>query len=169
MKVPLPASALQVACGDNHTVVLLTDHQVYTFGKFQEGQLGRRKEDGDDNNWHMIPRSVSGFDGRCKATWVGAQANQTFIAVDESLVSETSLSRCTVFSNGHVFGEGVRREGVRVRVCVPPLVRVHLVRGDRVGNVDVMCEEGGYGYGCIDCIVYDISWCSLWERFGESL
>ncbi len=107
VKVPLPVSALQVACGENHTVILLSDQQVYTFGKFQEGQLGRSKEDGDGNDWHMIPRSVSGLDGRCKATWVGAQGNRTFIAVDEFLVSETSLRHCKVFSNNQTLGEGV--------------------------------------------------------------
>ena len=35
MKVPLPGPAQQVSCGDNHTVVLLSDGDVYTFGKHQ--------------------------------------------------------------------------------------------------------------------------------------
>ena len=106
VKVLLPDSAVQVACGDNHTVVLLHTGQVYTFGKHQEGQLGRTKEAKDDETWHMVPRPIVGLgDDRCKATWIGAKGNQTFIAVDESLVSETSLSQCKVFANSQALGE----------------------------------------------------------------
>lgn len=96
---------MQVACGDNHTVVLLETGQVYTFGKYQEGQLGRSKGVGDDETWHMVPRSVNNVGGVCKATWVGAKGNQTFIAIDEMLISELSLSRCKVFANSHAVGK----------------------------------------------------------------
>ena len=105
MKVPLPAGATQVACGDNHTAVLLETGQVFTFGKHQEGQLGRSKMEGDDDTWHMVPRCASSVGGgSCKATWVGAQGNQTFIAMDEMLISADSLSRCKVFANSQVLG-----------------------------------------------------------------
>ena len=104
MKVPLPDTATQVACGNNHTIVLLNNGQVYSFGKYHEGQLGRTKEDGDDETWHMIPRLVTSFGDQCKATWVGAQGNQTFIAVNELLLLETTLNRCKVFANSQVLG-----------------------------------------------------------------
>ena len=104
--VPLPEPATQIACGDNHTVVLLQSGQIYTFGKHQEGQLGRQKQDEDDNDtWHMVPGPVAGFGDHRKAMWVGARGNQTFIAVDESLVSETWISGCKVFSNSQMIGK----------------------------------------------------------------
>ena len=105
VKVSLPESAVQVACGDNHTVVLLADGQVFAFGKCQEGQLGHCMRAKDTINWHMAPRPVPGFDESCRATWIGAQGNQTFIAVDEMLVSENSLSQYQVFSNTQMLGE----------------------------------------------------------------
>ena len=102
VKVELPCAATQVACGDNHTVVLLQSGEVYTFGKHQEGQLGRRrKEGGDAETWHMVPARVDsiGGGGSCKVTWIGAKGNQTFFAVDEMLISKESLSRCKVFTS----------------------------------------------------------------------
>lgn len=105
VKVPLPDAATQVACGDNHTVVLLETGHVHTFGKHQEGQLGRNKEEGDENTWHMVPRRVTNIGGVSKATWVGAKGNQTFIAVDEMLISELSLSHCKVFASSQAVGK----------------------------------------------------------------
>ena len=104
VKVSLPEPATQIACGDNHTVVLLQSGQIYTFGKHQEGQLGRQKQEEDDDTWHMVPRPVSGFGDHRKAMWIGARGNQTFIAVDESLVSETWIGSCRVFSNSQMIG-----------------------------------------------------------------
>lgn len=60
VKVPLPGQATQVACGDNHTVVLLASGQVITFGKHQEGQLGRNKEEEDGEDWYAVPRQITG-------------------------------------------------------------------------------------------------------------
>lgn len=104
VKVPLPEPASQIACGDNHTVVLLHSGQIYTFGKHQEGQLGRQKQEDDDDTWNMVPQPVAGFGDHRKAMWIGARGNQTFIAVDESLVSETWISSCKVFSNSEMIG-----------------------------------------------------------------
>ena len=104
MKVPLPGPAMQIACGDNHTVILLQGGVVFTFGKHQEGQLGRKKEEGDDEAWHMVPRPVVHLGEECKVTWVGARGNQTFIALDESLISDSSLSKCCVFANSETIG-----------------------------------------------------------------
>ena len=53
----------------------------------------------------MTPQPVPMLGEGCKATWVGASGNQTFIAVDESLVSETTLSACKVFASPQAIGE----------------------------------------------------------------
>ncbi len=102
--VPLPGPATQIACGDNHTVILTLSGEVFTFGKHQEGQLGRKKEEGDDDAWHMTPRPVALLGDECKVAWVGARGNQTFISVDESLVSEVALSKCRVFASSQSIG-----------------------------------------------------------------
>ena len=94
-----------MACGDNHTVVLLQSGEVFSFGKYQEGQLGRKKEEGDDDSWHMTPRPVLSLSEGSKAMWVGACGNQTFIAVDESLVSESSISQCKIFAGSQTLGK----------------------------------------------------------------
>lgn len=104
MKVSLPGPASQIACGDNHTVVLMQTGEVFTFGKHQEGQLGRKKEEGDNDTWHCTPRSIAHLEDQYKVTWVGARGNQTFISVDESLVSEQALSKCRVFANSQAIG-----------------------------------------------------------------
>ena len=85
--------------------MLLQSGEVFTFGRHQEGQLGRKKGKGDDETWHMTPQPVPMLGEGCKATWVGASGNQTFIAVDESLVSETTLSACKVFASPQAIGE----------------------------------------------------------------
>ena len=37
-KVDLPGSAAQIACGDNHTVILLASGEIYTFGNHKVTQ-----------------------------------------------------------------------------------------------------------------------------------
>ncbi len=76
VKVPLSEPATQVACGDNHTVILLASGQVITFGKHQEGQLGRNKESDDDESWYMVPRQTTGRFGHTvydHCTWYTVQ------------------------------------------------------------------------------------------------
>jgi len=72
----------------------------------QEGQLGRSKRDGDDL-WHAKPgamASVGDASGLRKASWISARINQTFVSVHESLLSESSVSRCSIFANSEVIG-----------------------------------------------------------------
>ncbi|XP_019862398.1 PREDICTED: E3 ubiquitin-protein ligase MYCBP2-like, partial [Amphimedon queenslandica] len=101
VKVPLPGPAQQVSCGDNHTVVLLANGDVYTFGKHQEGQLGRPPS--DDKEWHMVPGCVTLSDSY-KSKWISASNNQTFISVDESLVSDDLLNKTVVFGHTDCIG-----------------------------------------------------------------
>jgi alpha-tubulin suppressor-like RCC1 family protein len=44
-------SGFQIACGRNHTVVVLADGRVASFGANKEGQLGRVTPDDPDNNY----------------------------------------------------------------------------------------------------------------------
>ena len=104
VKVPLPGPAQQIACGDNHTVVLLSSGEVYTFGKHQEGQLGRQPEGLDDASWNLVPGLMKIPGEASRAKWISASGNQTFVAVDESLISANSLPRCRVFANSQCIG-----------------------------------------------------------------
>ncbi|KAL5460457.1 hypothetical protein EMCRGX_G033908 [Ephydatia muelleri] len=106
VKVSLPAPATQVTCGDNHTVVLLQTGKVYTFGKYQEGQLGRQRRQDEGDNWHMSPGEVP-LRESWKSVSIAARSNQTFINVDESLVTEGLINKCKVFANSRNIGIAV--------------------------------------------------------------
>ena len=85
---------------------------MYTFGKHGECQLGRSPEGeggaGKDKGvWHMTPCPIPSLGGGCKVVWVGARGNQTFVAVNESLVSDQNLGKCSVFADTHTIGEGL--------------------------------------------------------------
>ena len=53
----------------------------------------------------MIPGLVKLPGDACTAKWVAASGNQTFIGVDESLVSESTLPKCRVFANRDCIGK----------------------------------------------------------------
>ena len=91
---------------------------MYTFGKHAEGQLGRSssaddsgegavKEDNSKENetWCLSPGPIPSLGDGCKVVWVGARGNQTFVAVNESLVSDQNLGKCRVFADSHTIGE----------------------------------------------------------------
>jgi len=48
--------------------------------------------------------SVGDASGLRKASWISARINQTFVSVHESLLSETSVSRCSIFANSEIIG-----------------------------------------------------------------
>ena len=104
VKVPLPGPAQQIACGESHTAVLLSTGEVYTFGKHQEGQLGRQPVGLDNDSWFTVPGLMEIPSEGCRAKWITASGNQTFVAIDESLIAEKSLSRCRVFANSQCIG-----------------------------------------------------------------
>ena len=94
---------------------IVTTGEVYTFGKHGEGQLGRSPEreggapglkgDKEKEVWHMTPGPIPSLGDGCKVVWVGARGNQTFVAVNESLVSDQNLGKCCVFADTHTIGE----------------------------------------------------------------
>ena len=85
--------------------------EVFTFGKHGEGQLGRTAEreggagKGAKETWHMTPGPIPNLADGCKVVWVGARGNQTFVAVNESLVSDQNLGKCRVFADTHTIGK----------------------------------------------------------------
>ena len=86
--------------------IILYYRETFTFSlSFQEGQLGREADDADDNSWNMIPGPISLPGDSCQAKWVSASGNQTFIAVDESLISENTLTKCQIFAHPECFGK----------------------------------------------------------------
>ena len=112
-----------------------------TFGKHQEGQLGRNKE-GKDDSWHMVPKPITGkscdiidvyiiitcnftlgLSESRKAKWVGARGNQTFVVVDELLVPEGAISQYKTFATSQVIGKyciqytASHSSGVRIDSC----------------------------------------------------
>ena len=54
----------------------------------------------------MTPGPIPSLGNGCKVVWVGARGNQTFVAVNESLVSDQNLGKCSVFADTHTIGEG---------------------------------------------------------------
>ena len=82
------------------------------FGKHGEGQLGRSAE-GEGGGagkgqeaeaWHLSPGLIPSLRDSCKVVWIGARSNQTFVAVNESLVSNHNLRKCGVFADKKSIG-----------------------------------------------------------------
>ena len=55
----------------------------------------------------MTPGRVMLASDSYKAKWISASANQTFIAVDESLISEELLPKCQIFGQSDCIGKGI--------------------------------------------------------------
>uniref|UniRef100_A0A8C9U137 RCR-type E3 ubiquitin transferase n=1 Tax=Scleropages formosus TaxID=113540 RepID=A0A8C9U137_SCLFO len=100
----LPGCSIQVTAGSNHTVVLLMDGQVCTFGSFSKGQLGRPIL--DVPYWNAKPSLMPNIGAKCgrKATWVGASGDQTFLRIDEALINSHILATSEIFANKHIIG-----------------------------------------------------------------
>ncbi|XP_063706462.1 E3 ubiquitin-protein ligase highwire-like [Culicoides brevitarsis] len=118
--VRFKGKAIQVAAGSNHTVILTASGNVFTFGKYHKGQLGRFPKEmflnshdaaqtgqlfsqnivltGQKFFWNCHPAEVRGIgpDHGKKASWIGASGDQTFIKMDESLVNAAMLSKFNV-------------------------------------------------------------------------
>lgn len=69
--------------------------------------MGRTPEEaeGGKEAWHMTPGPLPSLGDGCRVVWVGARGNQTFVAVNESLVFDQNLGRCHVFADKHTIGQ----------------------------------------------------------------
>uniref|UniRef100_A0A8D8RF51 RCR-type E3 ubiquitin transferase n=1 Tax=Cacopsylla melanoneura TaxID=428564 RepID=A0A8D8RF51_9HEMI len=100
--IKLNVPVVQIAAGSYHTVVLTCKGDVYTFGNNQKSQLARETgSDRRDGSSHNVPGLVAGVGplyGK-RAIWIAASGDQTFIKVDESLISTSSLLSSTLMAN----------------------------------------------------------------------
>ncbi|KAG7266726.1 hypothetical protein CRUP_006272 [Coryphaenoides rupestris] len=100
----LPGPSVQVTAGSNHTAVLLSDGQVFTFGSFSKGQLGRPILDMPYWNAKPSPMPNIGAKYGRKATWIGASGDQTFLRIDEALINSHVLATSEIFASKHIIG-----------------------------------------------------------------
>ncbi|KAG8452232.1 hypothetical protein GDO86_004144 [Hymenochirus boettgeri] len=150
----LPGSSTQVTAGSNHTAVLLMDGQVFTFGSFSKGQLGRPILDVPYWNAKPAPMPNIGSKYGRKATWVGASGDQTFLRIDEALINSHVLATSEIFANRHIIGL------VPASMAEPPPFKCLLIN-----KVDGSCatfndseQEDLHGFGvCLDP-VHDVIW-----------
>jgi len=52
--------ALMVACGDEHTLILTSAMQVWSFGASQSGQLGHGSDENNNIEQHLVPKLIVG-------------------------------------------------------------------------------------------------------------
>ncbi|XP_039221583.1 E3 ubiquitin-protein ligase MYCBP2 isoform X8 [Crotalus tigris] len=150
----LPGPSTQVSAGSNHTAVLLMDGQVFTFGSFSKGQLGRPIL--DIPYWNAKPAAVPNVGSKYgrKATWVGASGDQTFLRIDEALINSHVLATSEIFASRHIIGL------IPASISEPPPFKCLLIN-----KVDGSCktfndseQEDLQGFGvCLDP-VYDVIW-----------
>uniref|UniRef100_A0A8C2GPI5 E3 ubiquitin-protein ligase MYCBP2 n=1 Tax=Cyprinus carpio TaxID=7962 RepID=A0A8C2GPI5_CYPCA len=150
----LPGPSTQVTAGSNHTAVLLVDGQVFTFGSFSKGQLGRPILDMPYWNAKPSPMPNIGAKYGRKATWIGASGDQTFLRIDEALINSHILATSEIFASKHIIGL------VPTSVSEPPPFKCLLIN-----KLDGSCrtfndseQEDLQGFGlCLDP-VYDVIW-----------
>ncbi|KAM8976197.1 E3 ubiquitin-protein ligase MYCBP2 isoform 3-T3 [Pelodytes ibericus] len=150
----LPGPSTQVTAGSNHTAVLLMDGQVFTFGSFSKGQLGRPILDAPYWNAKPAPMPNIGSKYGRKATWVGASGDQTFLRIDEALINSHVLATSEIFASRHIIGM------VPASITEPPPFKCLLIN-----KVDGSCatfndseQEDLQGFGvCLDP-VHDVIW-----------
>ncbi|XP_066542914.1 E3 ubiquitin-protein ligase MYCBP2 isoform X1 [Hoplias malabaricus] len=150
----LPGPSVQVTAGSNHTAVLLMDGQVFTFGSFSKGQLGRPIL--DIPYWNAKPSAMPNIGAKYgrKATWIGASGDQTFLRIDEALINSHVLATSEIFASKHIIGL------VPTSVSEPPPFKCLLIN-----KMDGSCrtfndseQEDLQGFGlCLDP-VYDVIW-----------
>ncbi|KAA8587942.1 hypothetical protein FQN60_001136 [Etheostoma spectabile] len=150
----LPGPSVQVTAGSNHTAVLLMDGQVFTFGSFSKGQLGRPILDMPYWNAKPSPMPNIGAKYGRKATWIGASGDQTFLRIDEALINSHVLATSEIFASKHIIGL------VPSSASEPPPFKCLLIN-----KMDGSCrtfndseQEDLQGFGlCLDP-VYDVIW-----------
>ncbi|KAF3843349.1 hypothetical protein F7725_002198 [Dissostichus mawsoni] len=147
--------SVQVTAGSNHTAVLLTDGQVFTFGSFSVKRTAGPAHPGHALlECQAVPMPNIGAKYGRKATWIGASGDQTFLRIDEALINSHVLATSEIFASKHIIGL------VPSSVSEPPPFKCLLIN-----KLDGSCrtfndseQEDLQGFGlCLDP-VYDVIW-----------
>ncbi|KAB7503617.1 E3 ubiquitin-protein ligase MYCBP2 [Armadillidium nasatum] len=111
VRLPPTLRITQVAAGSNHSVLLTSNGQIFTFGSYQKGQLGRgapQYDAGESSSrgrapWYSLPSPIPGIGPRMgkRATWIGASADTTFIKLDQSLINAYNFQSSAVVANAN--------------------------------------------------------------------
>ncbi|RVE51528.1 hypothetical protein evm_003798 [Chilo suppressalis] len=157
VRVPRASS---VAAGSHHTAVLTREGELYTFGCYQKGSLGRPRIDEPSRNerspvWYATPGRVPRLGPRysCKAVWVTASGDQTFMQLSQSLIKTDTLFSATVTANGN-------------SIVILPNRPEHTFKCITINKADGTCNAWSGSeqvdfvntLACLDPL-YDVLWC----------
>ena len=90
---------IQIACGQDHTTVLTSEGDVYTWGSNYFGQLGTGREDVNE----ISPRKISGLNGfDAKISMVACSGSNSLALDKDGTVLEDNIyafiiKKCTFF------------------------------------------------------------------------
>ncbi|CAH2243754.1 jg7138, partial [Pararge aegeria aegeria] len=104
VRVRVPRASA-VAAGSNHTAILTRDGELYTFGSYQKGALGRARQEEPRSDrsplWYATPSRVPRIGSRygCRAVWVNASGDQTFVQVSQAIINTDTLLSATITAN----------------------------------------------------------------------
>ncbi|CAH2036099.1 unnamed protein product, partial [Iphiclides podalirius] len=152
--------AMSVAAGSNHSAVLTRDGELFTFGFYQKGSLGRpRSEDPTRPErlplWFATPGRVPRLGPRqaCKAVWISASGDQTFVQVSQSLIKTETLFSSTITANNH-------------SIVILPNRPEHTFKCITINKVDGSCNTwtGSEQVDFVNTLatldpLYDVLWC----------
>ncbi|XP_069365103.1 E3 ubiquitin-protein ligase MYCBP2 isoform X3 [Maniola hyperantus] len=106
VRVRVPRASA-IAAGSNHSAVLTRDGEIYTFGNYQKGSLGRPRQEEPRSDrspvWYATPGRVPKIGTRhgCRAVWLSASGDQTFIQVSQALINTDTLFSSTITANAN--------------------------------------------------------------------
>ncbi|KAJ8737325.1 hypothetical protein PYW07_000596 [Mythimna separata] len=159
VRVRVP-KASSIAAGSNHTAVLTREGELYTFGSYQKGALGRPRMEEPlrtDRSpiWYATPGRVPRLGPRhsCKAVWVSASGDQTFVQVSQALIKTDTLFSSTITSNSNT-------------IIILPNRSEHTFKCITINKMDGSCntwtgsEQVDFvnSLACLDPL-YDVLWC----------
>ncbi|XP_061382096.1 E3 ubiquitin-protein ligase MYCBP2 isoform X5 [Danaus plexippus] len=158
VRVRVPRASA-VAAGSNHTGVLTRDGELYTFGSYQKGSLGRPRQEEPRSDrspvWYATPERVPRIGPRhgCRAVWLCASGDQTFVQVSQALINTDTLFSSTITANNN-------------SIVILPNRPEHTFKCITINKTDGSCnawtgpEQVDFvnTLACLDPL-YDVLWC----------